>query len=69
MPEPSRNPSATTVDSSTPRASSVANIPDLVETRRKWDDSLEASFAKIEEIMRECVPFPVLWFEAVQSLE
>jgi hypothetical protein len=36
-----------------PSSSSPSQIPDLEAMRQRWDEKLEADFAKIKEMLRE----------------
>lgn len=56
MPEPTQNrPSATApIGANPPSSSSPPQIPDLEAMRQGWDEKLEADFAEIKEILREC---------------
>lgn len=57
MPEPTQNrPTATSpVGSNPPSSSSPPQIPDLEAMRQEWDENLEADFAEIKEMLRECM--------------
>lgn len=55
MPESTQNrPSATApMGINPPSSSSPSQIPDLEAMRQRWDEKLEADFAKIKEMLRE----------------
>lgn len=58
MSEPTQNRPSTSapmgLSSSSHTSSSPSQIPDLEVMRQGWDEKLEADFAEIKEILREC---------------
>lgn len=46
--------------SNPPSSSSPPQIPDLEATRQGWDEKLEADFAEIKEILRECTKLHIV---------